>query len=167
MHKSPAHTDVIRDSSHVSYPLNPARSILWRRFPASVSTTCRITPSICVPDTHFVPRIALSGFRSASRTLPSLCRGSEIIRNAASPQLILVLTIHCVTNRQPLVSVQHKAIPMPQLLQPVGKQWHRSQVTNCCSQRPFVDKCRMVPTPSRLHMLPHCPARVRSELPVP
>ena len=97
----------------VPYPLRPARSILWRRSPTSVSGHLPYCMEHLYPDTYFVPRIALTKSPSASRTPPSLCPGSELICTAV---LILVLT------HQFLISVQHQAVTLPQLSQSVGKQ---------------------------------------------
>ena len=89
---------------------------------------------------------------------------------------------HCV-----FTSVQHQAAPLPQLSQSVDNSdfvpeparfpadehaatMTTPRFTNCCSQRTFVEKkvvwFRHLHI-SICHVLLHCPARVRFELPVP
>ena len=118
VHKSSAHTDVIRDSSHVSYPLVSQRTcqplvVLHR---ASVSRySLRPTNS-----RHQVPQCV----QDSSVALPRIEDHSHL----SFPLLSLVLTILFATNRQPLVSIQHQAVPVPQLLQSVGRHWLCLQV---------------------------------------
>ena len=97
-----SHTGAIRDPSQVSYKLSPARSILWRRFPTSVSATCR---------TASVSRYSLRPTNTPHQVLQCVQDSSVALSrigdysHCSFPLLILVLAILFATNGQSFVSV--------------------------------------------------------------
>ena len=87
-----------------------ARSIGCRSFHRAFQSL-RTLRRASGPDTHFVPRIALTRFPSASRTL-SPCPEPQIVCTAAlcsSLQLVLVLSIHRLTSHRVFTPVQTPA----------------------------------------------------------
>ena len=169
-----SHTDVTRDSSHVPYPPEPRSIDSLETFPNErVSHLPYCIEHLC-PDTHFLPRKALTSFQCVRDFSVALPRIGEY-SHCSFLLLILVLAIFFATSRQSFVSVQHQAAPLPQLLQSVGRQWVLSpslrdfsadehaptvttpRFTNCCGQRTFVDPHLHV---CICHERPHYPERV-------
>ena len=87
----------------------------------------------------------------------ALCCSSSSCRSSFSPfsafslrsntRLFLCFSCHSLWTGRDLVPMSARFsadVHAPTMTTP--------RFTNCCSQRTFVDGCRMVPTPSRLHM---------------
>ena len=117
------------------------------------------------PAAHFVPQKALTRFPSTSRTPPSACPGSEVVCASA----VRCSSSSCPSPLSHLSTRFHFGPPPGRSMASAARSDFVSKsarfsadvhaptmniprFTNCCSQRTFVDKCRMVPTPSRLHM---------------
>ena len=145
-----------------TYPLSPVPIV-----PLSVSATCHICIEHLCPDTHFNPRTALTRFSCASWTPPSPCPGLEIVRTAAPRSPVSF----CPSSPSPFAEVSVPSNARPFNCLSCRSLWIGSDFvprsarfsadvhaltltiphfTNCCGQRTFVDKWRIVLGPSRL-----------------
>ena len=131
-----------------------------------LSWTCQplfhIAPSMfpqMPTSSHELPSPGFLVFPRLLRLLPLDSRLFALQLSLILVLYILFLTIHCV-----FTSVQPQAVPLLELLQSVHMSWLSPpadvqaptmtipRLTNWWTQRTFVDKWRMVATPSLLHM---------------
>ena len=149
------------DSSH--FPVSH-RAPLDRLKMFSASVSLRTLHRASGPDTHFVPQTALTRFCSASRTPLSPCPASHI--SAARPRLVHPPSRHSSRyhfgpNTRPFHCLSCRSLWTGSDFVPKSARFsadvHAPTMTTprfiyCWSERTFVGRCRMVPTPSRLHV---------------